>query len=85
MRNAWDPEKFDVEDFGIAFVRFEDGSDLVLRASWAAHIAENSFGAVILGSEGGVTTNPPALFHIRNGVLASEEYKNLRTRNYRLL
>jgi len=35
----------------------------------------------ILGSEGGVTTHPPALFHLRNGVLANEEYRNLRPRN----
>ncbi len=78
MRNAWDPEKFDVEDFAVAFVRFEDGSDLILRTSWAAHIKENKFGVTILGTEGGVTTGPPALYHTRNGVLADETFENLR-------
>jgi predicted dehydrogenase len=81
MRNTWDPEKFDVEDFAIAFVRFESGADLILRTSWVAHIEQNQFGAVILGTEGGVTTNPPALYHLRNGVLANEEFKNLRDRS----
>lgn len=81
MRNTWDPEKFDVEDFAIAFVRFESGADLILRTSWAAHIEQNQFGAVIFGTEGGVTTNPPALYHLRNGVLANEEFKNLRERS----
>jgi len=81
MGNAWDPDAFDVEDFGVAFVRFDNGADLVLRASWAAHIAESHFNALILGTEGGVTTHPPALFHLRNGVLANEEFKHLPARN----
>ncbi len=82
LRNAWDPNAFDVEDFGIALVRFENGADLILRASWAAHIAERETSNVlILGTEGGVTTNPPALYHLRDGVLANEEFRNLIARN----
>ena len=81
LRNAWDPATFDVEDFSIAFVRFENGADLILRASWAAYIEKNQFSVMILGSEGGVTTNPPALYHMRNGVLADEQFKNLRERS----
>jgi predicted dehydrogenase len=81
MGNTWDPAKFDVEDFGVAFVRFENGADLVLRTSWAAHIAEEYTGAQILGTDGGVTTNPPALYHLRNGILANEEYRTLQARN----
>ncbi|MCH7837442.1 MAG: Gfo/Idh/MocA family oxidoreductase [Chloroflexi bacterium] len=81
LRNSWDPEKFDVEDSATAFVRFENGTDLILRTSWAAHIEKNHFGVRLLGTEGGVTTNPPALYHLRNGVLADEEFKNLQTRS----
>lgn len=81
LRNAWDPAKFDVEDFATALVRFEHGINLVLRTSWAAHIEQNQFGALILGTEGGVTTDPPALYHLRNGVLANEEFKNLQDRS----
>jgi predicted dehydrogenase len=81
LRNAWDPAKFDVDDFGVAFVRFENGATLVLRAAWAAHLAEQFWGVQVLGTEGGATTNPPALYHIRNGVLADEQFKNLRPRN----
>ena len=82
LRNAWDPERFDVEDFGVAFVRFENGADLVLRASWAAHIAEREDGNVLLlGTEGGVTTHPPALYHLRSGVFANEEFTNIQPRN----
>jgi predicted dehydrogenase len=81
MRNAWDPAKFDVEDFATALVRFEHGTNLILRTSWAAHIEQNQFGTLILGTEGGVTTEPPALYHLRNGVLANEEFKNLQGRS----
>jgi predicted dehydrogenase len=81
LGNTWDPEKFDVEDFSAAFVRFEGGATMIIRTSWAAHIPKNFFGVSILGTEGGVTTEPPALFHTRNGVLADEEYRTLRSVN----
>jgi len=81
MGNAWDPAKFDVEDFAVAFVRFEGGTTLVLRASWAAHIEKNHFGIRILGTEGGATTTPPALYHLRGGVLADEAFNTLQPRN----
>lgn len=81
LGNTWDPEKFDVEDFSVAFVRFETGATLALRTSWAAHIEKNIFGVRIFGTEGGVTTEPPALYHTRSGVLADEEYKTIRTAN----
>jgi len=81
LGNAWDPAKFDVEDFSVAFVRFENGITMVLRASWAAHIEKNFFGVRILGTEGGVTTTPPALYHMRGGGLADEAYNTLREAN----
>ena len=81
LGKTWDPAKFDVDDFGMAFIRFEGGADLILRASWAAHIEKNHFGNLILGTEGGITTEPPALYHMRNGILASERYDNIRKRD----
>lgn len=82
FRNAWNPDTFDVEDFGAAFVRFDNGSTMILRASWAAHVQEpERYNCMILGTEAGATTRPPALFHLRNGTLADEEYKNVRAAN----
>jgi predicted dehydrogenase len=81
LGNTWDPEKFDVEDFSVAFVRFENGMTMVLRTSWAAHIEKSVFSIRLLGTEGGATTEPPALFHTRNGVLADETYNTLRPAN----
>jgi predicted dehydrogenase len=43
MRNAWNPETFDVEDFAVALVHFANDATLLLRTCWAAHIdAETS-------------------------------------------
>jgi predicted dehydrogenase len=81
LGNTWDPAQFDVDDFGMAFIRFEGGADLILRASWAAHIEKPHFGNTILGTEAGITTEPPALFHTRNGILATESYDNIRKRD----
>ena len=54
----WDVSKFDVDDLGVALVRFRGGATLVLRASWAAHIQENITGTRILGTHGGAFTPP---------------------------
>ena len=75
--NAWDPKRFDVEDFAVAFVRFQDGASLVLRASWVSHIAQNRFSSQLLGTEGGAITDPPTLYRLRDGLQVDEEFKNL--------
>jgi predicted dehydrogenase len=71
--NAWDPQLFDVEDFAVAFVRFHDGSSLVLRASWASHIAKDGFNSLLLGAEGGATTEPPAVYTLGEGKQVNQE------------
>ena len=58
----------------MAFIRLEGGGDIILRSSWAAHIDADEFGVRVLGKEGGITSNHPAMFHFRNGVLADEQY-----------
>jgi predicted dehydrogenase len=54
----WDPQKFDVEDMGVALVRFQNDATLILRASWAAHIESNVSETRILGTEGGAYLKP---------------------------
>ena len=72
-RNGWDPKCFDVEDFAAAFVRFQDGSCMVLRASWAAHIAKDEFSSRLLGADGGATTLPPTVYTLGEGKQVNEE------------
>ncbi len=46
----------DVEDVGVGFVTFEDGTVLSVRASWSRHLEEE--GSAVVGTEGGVRLDP---------------------------
>src|SRR5262249_19570151 len=51
----WDRSRFDVEDFAAAFVRFADGSVLLLETSWLAFQPERECTRVqCFGSHGGI-------------------------------
>ena len=81
LGNAWDPERFDVEDFAVAFVRFEGGATLVLRASWAAHLETPTVMSTrLVGVDGGATTDPPAIFRLRGGLPTEERFTKLPDR-----
>lgn len=76
--NAWDPEKFDVEDFAAAFIRLEGGAAIVLRASWAAHLEFSQLMSTrLIGTEAGATTDPPAIYRLRGGLPTEEKFTNL--------
>lgn len=46
--------KFDVEDFGVALIKFQNGATLELEASWTSHIAERELMETrLLGTLGG--------------------------------
>ncbi len=82
LRHAWDPAKFDVEDFAVALVRFANGATLLLRASWAAHIDAETFSVRLLGSEAGATTAPPVIYHNREGILSDDHLQLQRVSMY---
>jgi predicted dehydrogenase len=67
----WEPSAFDVEDFGAAFVRFEQPSgreaSLVMRASWAAHIEGNEEWIQLQGTDGGLRNDPPVRYRHDGG------------------
>jgi len=62
-RSEIDPKApFDVDDFAVALIKMKSGRTVLLRASWAAHMAERSRENVeLFGTEAGATTNPPQL------------------------
>ncbi len=57
----WKPEKFEVEDFVTAFIRFKDGSVMVFKESWAMH-ADTLGPAFFLGTKGGLKLNPLEIY-----------------------
>ncbi|NLG48824.1 MAG: Gfo/Idh/MocA family oxidoreductase [Chloroflexi bacterium] len=58
----WDATKFDVDDMGVAMVRFDNGPTLILRTSWAANIATSFQETRILGTQGGATMSPLRIY-----------------------
>jgi predicted dehydrogenase len=65
----WDPARFDVDDMGVALVRFEGGASLILRASWAANIEKPYQETRILGTNGGASMSPLRIFKEMHGAL----------------
>lgn len=66
-RGMWDTTKFDVDDMAVALVRFENGATLILRTSWAAHIAKNVDEMRVLGTQGGAFMQPLSIHQDAHG------------------
>ncbi|MEZ4866535.1 MAG: Gfo/Idh/MocA family oxidoreductase [Caldilineaceae bacterium] len=53
----WDPEQLEVEELGIAWIRFSNGAVLVLKTTWAMHM-DTVGGTFFLGSNAGLRLTP---------------------------
>lgn len=82
MRNAWDPARFDVEDFAVALVHFAGSATLLLRTSWAAHIDAETFSVRLVGTEAGATTAPPMVYRNHAGIPADEQLQVQKASSY---
>jgi predicted dehydrogenase len=57
-RFRWRAEDVEVEEFAVAFVRFENGATMVFKSCWAAN-ADSVGRPIFLGTKGGMALNPP--------------------------
>jgi predicted dehydrogenase len=57
-----DANVFDVEDLAAGFIRFENGASVVLEASWAQFVPEDTLYSTLYGTEGGANVSPYALY-----------------------
>ncbi|AZN42596.1 Gfo/Idh/MocA family protein [Paenibacillus albus] len=65
--NKVEPAIYDVEDFGTAYITFENGTALTVEASWAANGAQDDAMKIELyGTKGGVSLDPLFLFKESN-------------------
>lgn len=64
----WDVEHFDVEDFAVAYIRFEDEITATLETSWAAHFG-NVGPSFMLGDKGGLSLSPLQIYQDKHGSL----------------
>ena len=58
----WDRELFGVEDFASGFIHFEDGSTMVLEASWLQHQEKEELNATLQGKKASIRW-PTGHFH----------------------
>ncbi|MBM4083378.1 MAG: Gfo/Idh/MocA family oxidoreductase [Planctomycetes bacterium] len=61
--------KNDVEDFATAYVLLENGASIVLKASWASNIKQDRSTFEVIGTKGGATMGPLALYTQDDGQL----------------
>lgn len=54
-------ESMDVEEFGVTWVRFEDGSTMVFKISWAVH-QDSLGGNFFLGKKAGISLGGPVVY-----------------------
>jgi len=65
---------FDVEDFGVALVRFENGASMQVSASWAANIPDERIEVSVLGDKAGISTTPPGVFGADDDALTARSF-----------
>lgn len=76
--NDWgtfDHETFDVDDHVTGYIKFEDGSSLLLECSWAANIKEDTMHLSISGVDGGLNVYPFELYQSRHNTFLTSEAK----------
>jgi predicted dehydrogenase len=72
-KNAWDPTKFDVDDFASAFVRLDNGATLSIQACWASHIERDREWVHILGTNAGANNESGSIYKLRDGEKVDED------------
>jgi predicted dehydrogenase len=74
---VWDPEKLQVEDFGVASVRFENGALMTFKTSWIMHM--DSLGSnFFLGTKAGLRMDPLTIYRHEWGVLTDTVVQNVK-------
>lgn len=76
--NDWgtfDHETFDVDDHVTGYVKFENGTSLLLECSWAANIKEDTMHLSISGADGGLNVYPLELYRPKHGTFMTGKAK----------
>ena len=73
----WDPEKLSVEDFGVAWVRFDNGAAMVFKSVWIMHMDEIGH-TFLLGTKAGLKMSPLTVFRHEWGLMTDTVVKGLQ-------
>ena len=72
----WNPDDITVEDFGAAWVRFENGAVLVFKTCWLMHM--DTLGPTFfLGTKAGLNLDALTVFHQEAGVLMNSTMEGI--------
>ncbi len=70
IRGGWDRETYDVEDFAVGFIRFDDGRTVSLSTSFLANMEKiEDFSTTIFGTEAGMKWPDGKIYTEKSGVL----------------
>ncbi len=64
----WDPQKLTVEDFGVAWVRFDNGAAMVFKTAWIMHM-DSLGGTFFLGTRAGLKMHPLTVYRHEWGAM----------------
>ena len=79
----FEADELEVEDFGAAWVRFENGAVLVFKTCWAMHM--DTLGSTFfLGTKAGLKMDPLTVFRNESNMLTDVTPKNLPATDYGL-
>jgi predicted dehydrogenase len=73
----WDPAKLSVEDFGVAWVRFDNGAAMVFKTAWIMHMDEIG-GTFFLGTKAGLKMHPLTVFRHEWGLMTDTQIKGIQ-------
>lgn len=73
----WDPQKLSVEDFGVAWVRFDNGAAMVFKSVWIMHMDDIGH-TFFLGTKAGLKMNPLTVFRHEWGLLTDTVVKGIQ-------
>jgi predicted dehydrogenase len=73
----WDPEQLEVEDFGVASVRFENGALMLFKTAWIMHM-DSLGGTFFLGTKAGLRLDPLTIYRHEWGTLTDTVVQNVR-------
>jgi predicted dehydrogenase len=73
----WDPGKLEVEDFGVASVRFENGALMIFKTAWIMHM-DSLGGTFFLGTQAGLRLNPLTVYRHQWGTLTDTVVQSVR-------
>jgi predicted dehydrogenase len=72
----WNPDEFEVEEFGAAFIRFANGAVLNIKTSWAVHL-DSMGSSFLLGTRGGLSFHPMTFYHDQGGMMVNTVVQHL--------